>query len=70
MGASEWTTIGLAAVTGIISLLAYIIRFLHRMDKRGAVDTAKIEDHGVRIGRLETDTGELKTRVTHLEARR
>jgi hypothetical protein len=70
MGASEWTTIGLAAVTGIISLLAYIIKFLHRMDKRGAVDTAKIEDHGVRIGRLETDTGELKTRVTHLEARR
>ena len=70
MSASEWTTIGLAAVTGIISLLAYIIKFLHRMDKRGAVDTAKIEDHGVRIGRLETDTGELKTRVTHLEVRR
>jgi hypothetical protein len=70
MGASEWTTIGLAAVTGIISLLAYIIKFLHRMDKRGAVDTAKIEDHGERIGRLETATGEMRTSITKLEAKR
>ena len=69
MSASEWTAIGLAVSTGIISLLVYIIQFLHRMDKRGAVDTATIKNHGHRLGKVETDTGELKTRVTHLEAK-
>ena len=69
MGASEWTAIGLAVSSGIISLLVYIIKFLHRMDKRGAIDTATLKDHGGRITRLETVTGELKTQVTKLEAR-
>ena len=69
MGASEWTAIGLAVSSGIISLLVYIIKFLHRMDKRNAVDTATLSDHSGRIVRLETVTGELKTQVTRLEAK-
>jgi hypothetical protein len=39
------------------------------MDKRNAVDTLTIKDHGHRLSKVETDTGELKTRVTHLEAK-
>lgn len=70
MGASEWTAIGLAFSSGIVSLLVYIIQFLHRMDKRGAVDTATLKDHGVRIGNLEATTSELRTSVTRLEAKR
>ena len=69
MSASEWTAIGLAVSTGIISLLVYIIQFLHRMDKRGAVDTATIRHHGQRIGNLETDMQLVKTKVTQMEAR-
>ena len=70
MGASEWTAIGIFVAGLVVSLLVYIVQFLHRMDKRGAVDTAKIEDHGVRIGRLETATGEMRTSITKLEAKR
>ena len=70
MGASEWTAIGLAFSSGIVSLLVYIIQFLHRMDKRGAVDTATLKDHGVRIGNLKATTSELRTSVTRLEAKR
>ena len=69
MSASEWTAIGLAVSTGIISLLVYIIQFLHRMDKRGAVDTATIKNHGSRIGNLETDMAVVKTQVTRLEVK-
>lgn len=69
MSASEWTAIGLAVSTGIISLLVYIVQFLHKMDKRNEVDSITIKDHGHRLGKVETDTGELKTRVTHLEAK-
>ena len=70
MGESEWTAIGLAVSSGIISLLVYIIQFLHKMDKRNEVDSVTVKDHGQRINKLEGDTGELKTRVTHLEAKR
>ena len=70
MGASEWAAIGIFVAGLVVSLLVYIVQFLHRMDKRNAVDTATLKNHGQRIGALETDTGELKTRVTHLEARR
>jgi hypothetical protein len=69
MTASEWTTIGISVSGAVISLLVYIIQFLHRMDKRGAVDTATIKDHGHRIGRLENVTSELKTQVTKLEVK-
>ena len=70
MGASEWTAIGIFVAGLVVSLLVYIVQFLHKMDKRNEVDTSTIKYHGQRIGTLETDTGELKTRVTHLEARR
>lgn len=70
MGASEWTAIGIFVAGLVVSLLVYIVQFLHKMDKRNAVDTTTIENHGQRIVTLEADTGELKTRVTHLEARR
>jgi hypothetical protein len=70
MGASEWTAIGLTVSSGIISLLVYIIQFLHKMDKRNEVDSITIKDHGHRLVKVETDTGELKTRVTTLEAKR
>ena len=70
MGESEWTAIGLAVSSGIISLLVYIIQFLHKMDKRNDVDSVTIKDHEHRLVKVETDTGELKTRVTHLEAKR
>jgi hypothetical protein len=52
MSASEWTAIGIFVAGLVVSLLVYIVQFLHKMDK------------------LEGDTGELKTRVTHLEANR
>lgn len=70
MGASEWTNIGIFVAGLIVTLLVYIVQFLHKMDKRNAVDTATLKDHGVRINRLETVTGELKTQVTKLEAKR
>ena len=70
MSASEWTAIGIFVAGLVVSLLVYIVQFLHRMDKRNAVDTLTIKDHGHRLGKVETETGELKTRVTHLEARR
>jgi hypothetical protein len=70
MSASEWTAIGIFVAGLVVSLLVYIIQFLHRMDKRGAVDSVTIKDHGQRIDRVEHETGELKTRVTHLEAKR
>ena len=70
MGASEWTNIGIFVAGLIVTLLVYIVQFLHKMDKRNAVDTATLKDHGGRITKLETVTGELKTQVTKLEAKR
>ena len=69
MSASEYTAIGIFVTGLVVSLLVYIVQFLHKMDKRNAVDTLTIKDHGQRLGKVETDTGELKTRVTHLEAK-
>ena len=69
MSASEYTAIGIFVTGLVVSLLVYIVQFLHRMDKRNAVDTLTIKDHGHGLGKVETDTGELKTRVTHLEAK-
>jgi membrane protein implicated in regulation of membrane protease activity len=70
MSASEWTAIGIFVAGLVVSLLVYIVQFLHKMDKRNEVDSVTVKDHGHRINKLEGDTGELKTRVTHLEANR
>jgi len=70
MSASEWTAIGIFVAGLVVSLLVYIVQFLHKMDKRNEVDSITIKDHGQRLGKVETETGELKTRVTHLEANR
>jgi hypothetical protein len=69
MTAAEWTNIGIFATGLIVSLLVYIVQFLHKMDKRGAVDTAKLDNHEQRITTLETTTGDLKSVVTRLEAK-
>ena len=70
MSPAEWTNIGIFVTGLIVTLLVYIVQFLHKMDKRNAVDTATIKNHGQRIITLETVTGELKTQVTKLEAKR
>jgi len=70
MSASEWTAIGIFVAGLVISLLVYIVQFLHKMDKRNLVDSVTIKDHGHRLVKVEADTGELKTRVTTLEAKR
>ena len=69
MSASEWTAIGIFVAGLVISLLVYIVQFLHKMDKRNDIDSVTIKDHGHRLVKVEADTGELKTRVTHLEAK-
>jgi hypothetical protein len=69
MSASEWTAIGIFVAGLVISLLVYIVQFLHKMDKRNDIDSVTIKDHGHRLGKVENETGELKTRVTTLEAK-
>jgi membrane protein implicated in regulation of membrane protease activity len=69
MSASEWTAIGIFVAGLVVSLLVYIVQFLHKMDKRNEVDSVTIKDHGNRLVKVETDTGELKTRVTKLEVK-